>query len=620
MAFDGLTIANIVHECNRELTGGRIYKIAQPEADELLLTIKTNNGQKRLLISADASLPLFYLTDENKPSPMTAPNFCMLLRKHLQNGRILSVTQPGLERIIHIGVEHLDEMGDLCHKTLVIEIMGKHSNIIFVNEENQILDSIKHISAAVSSVREVLPGKPYFVAKTQDKLDLFACDEASFTAALRAKPHPAYKALYGSVTGISPVLAQELCYRAGIDGDLPTAGLNDTDFTKLYRELSALKEVIEKGRFAPNIAYDGKKPLEYAAIPLTIYHAPDGPVTPMVSPMDDRPDTMAHPTEMTEGGIAANTRTLSEQEGSIHVRFISSMSALLEDYYAEKNALTRIRQKSADLRRIVQTALERNVKKYDLQLSQMKDTEKRENYRIYGELLNTYGYNAEPGAKSLNALNYYTNEMITIPLDPTLTAKENAQKYFDKYGKLKRTFEALSTLTEEVKAEIDHLESIATSLEIALKEEDLAEIKEELTESGYIHRKGGQKKAKITSKPFHYVSSDGFHIYVGKNNFQNDQLTFQFANGGDWWFHAKKIPGSHVVVKTEGKDLPDRTFEEAARLAAYYSKGREQEKVEIDYIQKKHVKKPNGAKPGFVVYYTNYSMAVSSDISGIKQI
>jgi len=576
MAFDGLTIANLVYESNRELTGGRIYKIAQPESDELLLTIKTVEGQKRLLISADASLPLFYLTDENKPSPMTAPNFCMLLRKHLQNGRILGISQPGLERIIHIDVEHLDEMGDLCRKTLVVELMGKHSNIIFVNENDMILDSIKHVSAAVSSVREVLPGRPYFIARTQDKLDLFTCEEKNLRDALSAKPQPTYKALYGSVTGISPILAQELCHRAGIDADLPTAGLQAADYSHLYMELQALKEVITSGTFRPNVAYDGKKPLEYAAIPLSIYG-----------------DSLS---------------------------FQPDMSSLLEHYYAEKNTLTRIRQKSADLRRIVQTALERNVKKYDLQLQQMKDTEKRENYRIYGELLNTYGYSAQPGAKSLEALNYYTNETITIPLDPTLSAKENAQKYFDRYGKLKRTFEALSQLTTEVKAEIDHLESISTSLDIALKEEDLAEIKEELTESGYIHRKGGAKKVKITSKPFHYISSDGFHMYVGKNNFQNDQLTFQFAGGNDWWFHAKKIPGSHVVVKTEGKELPDRTFEEAARLAAYYSKGREQEKVEVDYVQKKHVKKPGGAKPGFVVYYTNFSMAVSSDISDLQQI
>lgn len=598
MAFDGLTIANLVYECNRELTGGRIYKIAQPESDELLLTVKTGDGQKRLLISADASLPLFYLTEENKPSPLTAPNFCMLLRKHLQNGRILGVSQPGLERIIHIDVEHLDEMGDLRRKTLVVEIMGKHSNIIFVNENDMILDSIKHVSAAVSSLREVLPGRPYFVAQTQDKLDLFSCDEATFRKTLSAKPQASYKALYGNVTGISPILAQELCYRAGVDADLPTAGLKDADYEGLYRELMSLKDVIDQGHFTPNVAYEGKKPLEYAAIPLTIYGAANS------------------------GGAASDegTRSATDRGAKCRVTYLESMSALLESYYAEKNTLTRIRQKSADLRRIVQTALERNIKKYDLQLQQMRDTEKRETYRIYGELLNTYGYGAAQGAKSLDALNYYTGETITIPLDPTLSAKENAQKYFDRYGKLKRTYEALSTLTTEVKAEIDHLESIATSLDIALKEEDLAEIKEELTESGYIHRKGNSKKVKITSKPFHYISSDGFHMYVGKNNFQNDQLTFQFANGGDWWFHAKKIPGSHVVVKTEGKELPDRTFEEAARLAAYYSKGREQEKVEIDYIQKKHVKKPGGAKPGFVVYYTNFSMAVSSDISDIRQL
>ena len=597
MAFDGLTIANLAYELDHELTGSRIYKIAQPEPDELLLTFKTADGQKRLLLSADASLPLIYLTGDNKQSPMTAPGFCMLLRKHLQNGRVTSISQPGLERILHIDVEHLDEMGDLCKKTLVIEIMGKHSNIIFVNGDGTILDSIKHVSAAVSSVREVLPGKPYFVAVTQEKLDLFTMTCEEFEAAFSSKPQPAFKALYGTVTGISPILAQELCYRAKIDGDLPTAALAPEDLKRLWDTMMGLKDTITSGAFAPCVAFDGKQPKEYAAIPLTIYGA-----------------------KATSAPAEPNSTADGEDAGGFRVVSYPSMSSLLEIYYAAKNAQARIHQRSADLRRIVSTVLERNVKKYDLQLSQIKDTEKRETYRIYGELLNTYGYGAEPGAKSLKALNYYTNEMVEIPLDPTLTAKENAQHYFDRYGKMKRTYEALTELTKEVKAEIDHLESIATSLEIAQKEEDLVQIKEELIASGYVHRKGPAKKEKITSKPFHYVSSDGFDIYVGKNNIQNDQLTFQIATGNDWWFHAKKIPGSHVIVKTEGKELPDRTFEEAARLAAYYSKGRDQDKVEIDYIQKKHVKKPGGAKPGFVVYYTNFSMAVPSDISGIQQV
>lgn len=580
MAFDGVTIASIVSELKNKLIGGRLYKIAQPEEDELLFTIKQPGGQFRLRLSASASLPLIYLTGSNKPSPLTAPNFCMLLRKHLQNGRITEISQPGLERIVHITVEHLDEMGDLRRKTLIVEIMGKHSNIIFCDEQGTIIDSIKHVSAAVSSLREVLPGKPYFVAQTQDKLDALSTDAETFQQTLSAKPQPLYKAIYGSFTGISPILAQELCHRANVDADLPTAGLKEADWNRLTECFLDVISRIRGECFAPCIAYTGGKPVEFAALPLTIY---------------------------SEGGDCLKT--------------YDSISELLEQYYAEKDIITRIRQKSSDLRRIVQTALERNVKKYDLQLRQIQDTEKRETYRIYGELLNTYGYSCAPGAKSLEAVNYYNGETVIIPLDPTLTPTENAKKYFDRYGKMKRTYEALSELTKEVKAEIDHLESISTSLDIALKEEDLVEIREELIESGYIRRKGSSKKQKIISRPFHYISSDGFHMYVGKNNYQNDELTFQTATGNDWWFHAKHMPGSHVIVKLgNAQELPDRTFEEAARLAAYYSKGREQEKVEIDYIQKKYVKKPGGAKPGFVVYYTNFSMVIDSNIEGIRRV
>lgn len=576
MAFDGVTIANVVSELKRELIGGRLVKIAQPEEDELLLTVKLPTGQRKLLISAGASLPLLYLTETNKPSPMTAPNFCMLLRKHLQNGRIVDISQPGLERIVRIQIEHLDEMGDLRRKTLVVEIMGKHSNIIFCDENNVIIDSIKRISAAVSSLREVLPGKPYFVARTQDKLDALTVEFDAFRRAVSSKPQPVFKALYGCFAGISPVLAQELCYEAAIDGDRPVAALDDNAYQALFKALSCMVNAVLEERFAPNIAYTAGRPVEFCALPLKMY------------------DTT----------VSCDT-----------------MSGLLETYYAEKETITRIRQKSSDLRHIVQTALERSVRKYDLQLRQMQDTEKRDTYRVYGELLNTYGYGTEPGAKSLEALNYYTNETVNIPLDPTLSTTENAAKYFEKYNKMKRTYEALSQLTVEVKSEIDHLESIANSLDIALREEDLTEIREELTESGYIRRKGGSAKKKSVSRPLHYISSDGFHMYVGKNNFQNDELTFKTATGNDWWFHAKKIPGSHVIVRLEGaEELPDRTFEEAARLAAYYSKGRAQEKVEIDYIQKKHVKKPAGAKPGFVVYYTNFSMSIDSDISGIRLV
>lgn len=584
MAFDGITIAAVTKELKDSLLGGRIYKIAQPEADELLLTIKTTDGgQKRLLLSANASLPLIYLTQTNKPSPMTAPGFCMLLRKHLQNGRIIDITQPGLERIVHLHIEHLNEMGDLCHKQLIIEVMGKHSNIIFTDDTDMIIDSIKHISGMISSVREVLPGRTYFIPTTQDKKNPLALSPDSFKQTMTAGNMPIYKALYSFYTGISPVIAQELCHLAGIDGDFSTAVFTQSDngslmLSRLYDVFSSMMEKVKLGDFEPVIAYENGTPAEYAAFPLSGY-------------------------------------------SKDALKPFSSISTLLEQYYAEKDAITRIRQKSADLRRIVQTALERNIKKYDLQLKQMADTEKKDKYRIYGELLNTYGYGLAPSTKSMEALNYYTNEMITIPLDPLLSASENAKKYFDKYSKLKRTYEALSTLTAQVKEEIDHLESIQAALDLALLEEDLAQIKDEMIVSGYIHRRSGNtKKIKFTSKPFHYLSSDGFHIYVGKNNYQNDELTFQLASGNDWWFHAKGIPGSHVVVKTEGNELPDSTFEDAARLAAFYSKGRGQDKVEIDYTEKRNVKKPAGGKPGFVIYHTNYSMMIDTDISHLKQI
>lgn len=577
MAFDGVTIAGIVSELKDKLTGNRIYKIAQPEKDELLLTIKGSCGQVRMLMSADASLPLLYLTEKNKTSPMTAPNFCMLLRKHLQNARIVSVTQPGLERIVRFELEHLNEMGDLCRKYLVIELMGKHSNIIFCDDEDRIIDSIKHISGMVSSVREVLPGRDYFIPRTQDKADLLACGADDVAAVLRAKSLPVYKAVYTGFTGISPCIAQELCHRAGIDADLPSSDLLGERLDRLVSALTGLADDVRHERFCFQVVYESGQPAEYAAIQLSSYR----------------------------------------QDQS---RNFESISALLEYYYAEKNVITRIRQRSVDLRKIVQTALERNVKKYDLQVKQLQDTAKRETYRVYGELLNAYGYGVETGAKSMEALNYYDNQMVTIPLDPMLSAGENAKKYFDKYQKLKRTCEALTTLTQETKEEIDHLSSVSTSLDIALKEEDLVQIKEELIESGYIRRKGGAKREKITSRPFHYVSSDGYHIYVGKNNYQNEELTFKVATGNDWWFHTKGIPGSHVVVKANGEELPDRVFEEAGRLAAHYSQARGQEKVEIDYTQKKNVKKPNGSKPGFVVYYTNYSLVIDSDITGIEQI
>ena len=577
MAFDGIVVANLVKEFSDKLTGGRINRIAQPEADDLNLTIKSGRETYRLFLSANPSLPLAYLVEEATGiAPMTAPNFCMLLRKHIGNAKILSVTQPGLERVISFNLEHLDEMGDLHTKSLVIEIMGKHSNILLVDENGVILDAIRHVSASMSSVREVLPGRPYFIPNTEGKSSPLDTSREEFFSALKGGKEVPF-VLSGAYTGLSRPSMIELVSRCGVSCDTPAEALGDEQKEALWQAFSAMAEDIRRGQFSPCIAFRDEEPVEFASILLTSYT--DCEVVPY-----------------------------------------GSVSELLREYYSLRSRTARMRQKSADLRRLLQTLTERTAKKYELQTRQLKDTEKREKNRLYGELLHIYGYDCPPKAKSFEAVDYNTGETVNIPLDPDLTAAENASRYYEKYNKQKRTYEALSGLIRETEAELSHLESILTSVDMAANDADLAEIRKELAESGYIRSSGpkARKDNRRKSLPYHYISSDGFDIYVGKNNYQNEELTFKLAQGNDIWMHAKKIPGSHVIIQTGGRTVPDRTYEEAGSLAVYYSKARTADKAEVDYIERKHVKKPAGAKPGYVIYHTNYSLVASPDIGGIK--
>ncbi len=578
MAFDGISVSALTKEINDKITDGRISKIAQPESDELLLTIKSPSGAYRLLISANPSLPLVYFTDENKQSPITAPSFCMLLRKHVLNGKIIKVYQPSLERIINIEIEHFDEMGDIKTKTLVIELMGKYSNIIFLDENNTVIDSIKRISSSVSSLREVLPGREYFIPDSLNKANPLAENREHFIEAIKAVKMPLSKALYSLYTGLSPFFATNLLLQCDIDENVDTQ--SDFDIDALYYCFKEKMDCILNGEFVYSLYYENAVPYEYSALPLT--------------------------------GFTKEQTVLYE-----------SMSKLLSDYYSEKELQSRIRQKSVDLRKIVSTIIERDSKKLDIYEKQLKDTLSMEKFKVYGELINTYGYSIPDGSKSLTCQNYYTGEDITIPLNSEIPVLDNAKRYFEKYGKLKRTKEAVNSLKEEVSAELEHLYSISNSLDIAKSDSDLSQIKEELVLSGYVKKKNDSKKKNTNmakSLPLHYVTKDGFHIYVGKNNLQNEYITFKLANGNDWWFHAKKIPGSHVIVKTEGKALPDTVYEDAARLAAFYSKAKGNSRIEVDYVQRKEVKHPNGSKPGFVVYYTNYSMLIDSDISHLELV
>jgi len=579
MAFDGVVISNIVRDMKERLVGGRIYKIYQPENDEINLVVKNHGTTYRLMLNASATLPLVYFLEENKQNPPTAPNFCMLLRKHIGNGRIVDVKQPHFERIIEVEIEHLDEMGDVCKKRLVVELMGKHSNIIFLEEDGRIIDSIKRIGAQISSVREVLPGREY-VLPPNEKMNPFDVEESYFKNVIMEQSMSIDKAIYTAVTGFSKLIANELCYEAGVDGNFSTDSLAESNKDALWKSFSLLVNRMQEGDYRPQIVYQDDVPVAFSAIPLAMYT-------------------------------------------DLNIEEFDTISNVLATYYSEKDTHSRMHQKSTDLRKVLSTAIERTAKKYDIQRKQIKDTEKREKYRIYGELLQTYGYEIKPGDKNITVINYYDNEEITIPLDENLTPVENANRYFDKYNKLKRTYEASLNLVQESKATLDHLLSLQNSMEIATSEADLAEIKEEMVLAGLVkakqEKKTGVKAEK--SKPLHYVSSDGFHMYVGKNNLQNERLTFKTAGPKDLWFHAKEMPGSHVIVKLEGaEDVPDATYEEAARLAAYYSSGKTSPKVEIDYTRRGNLKKPPQANPGYVIYHTNYSMVALPDIKGIVEV
>ena len=572
MAFDGIVISNLTYELNTNLVGGRISKISMPEDNELIFTIKNNAKTYRLLVSASASLPLVYLTDVNKPAPKVAPAFLMLLRKYIGTAKINDIFQMGLERILCFELEHLNELGDLSHKRMYIEIMGKHSNIIFTDENNKIIDSIKRISANMSSLREVLPGREYFLPEELKKKDLLNTKLEEFIEILKSKEYPLSKSIYMNFAGISPLIAEEIILRASLLSQAPSTSLGELEYTHLFHTIQNLLEDINAHNFTPNIIYKGEEAIEFSSINLYSY------------------------------------------EGKEYKReSFDSVSKMLYNFYSSREAFVLNRQKSSDLRRIVNTALERASKKYDLQEKQLQDADKKDIYRVYGDLLNTYGYSLKGGESSFTTENFYDdNKEITIPLDKNKSAKENAKKYYDKYAKLSRTTKALSEEILKTKNDIEHLQSIQTALEVSSDDESLSQIRQELVDFGYIKKHSSAKKQKIASHPYHYISSDGYDIYVGKNNYQNEELTFKVATGNDWWFHAKGIPGSHVILKSNNEEeLPDRAYEEAAALAAFYSKAKDADKVEVDYIQKKNIKKVAGAAPGFVIYHSNWSMVAT---------
>lgn len=563
MAFDGIFLHAVAEEIKSNLLDGHLYKIQQTEETELLLTFKVGAASRKLLISANPSLPLICLTDINKESPLLAPNFLMVLRKHLMNAKLKSVMQPKLERALVFTFDHIDEMGDPKEKKLHCELMGRYSNLILTDSDDTIIDSIKRVPPNLSSVRTVLPGHRYFLPEAQSKISIEGLTKEDFLKEMESKEDPvSYSA--GRFIGFSKNTIKEVLKKENPAESLWT-----------------MIENIRSKKFSPTAVFRNGFGIDFSAFPMVSYEGTD-----------------------------------------CEIRSYESPSLLLTEFFRERNRELQRKARTRDLEKNVTILTERAEKTLNLQEKQLEDTVDRDRFRLFGDLLKAYLYCLPNGEKSVTVVNYEDNNKdIVIPLDPSKSITENAARYFQKYNKLKRTAEALTLQIEETKKKLLHLQLIAHSLTMVENEDDLLFIRSELENYGFLKKKSVKKTRRMPKQtPYHFLTSDGFHIYVGKNNLQNEELTFKFATGNDWFFHVKKITGSHVIVKTEGKELSDIALKNAASLAAYFSDGRENDKTEVDYVQKKEVKKVNGGPPGLVIYHTNRSIMAVPDIRDIQRI
>ena len=582
MAFDGITVSAIKAEIEDKILGGRIDKVYQPEKDEIILGIRSMGQAYKLLLTSNASNPKFHFTQTNPSNPMTPPLFCMVMRKHLQSGKIIKIEQPDFDRILNIYVESLNELGDYSVKKLVLEIMGRHSNIILTDENNTILDCIKHIGHDTSSVREVLPGREYTLPPSQGKINTLELDNNDFNEVLENNPtFEIQSVIYKNYTGISPIAASEICYRANVNGSTPVEALTDIQKEIVFNKFAELVEDIKANRFYPeSITNEKGKTIDFSPIEMT-------------------------------------------QFNGLEIKKYTSISELIESFYANRDFAYRIGQKTQDLRKLITQNIERCIRKKDIQMQTLRSIKNRDELRLKGELLTANIYSIKKGMTTVELPNYYSEnqELVAIELDSNKTPSENAQKYYKAYNKAKRTFEALKDQIKSNDEELAYLESVLTSVNNCTDEQDVKEIRRELREEGYVKKVKNQKdKSKKHSVPLHFISQDGFDIYVGKNNIQNDELTLKFARPRDIWMHTKNIPGSHVIIVANGQTIPDTTLNEGAMLSAFYSKAKNSSKVPVDYTEKKNVKKPNGSKPGFVIYETNKTAYITTSEEEIKKI
>ena len=582
MALDGIVLSNIVSDFQSSLIGGRILKIYQTERDEIVMGARSQGANLKLLLTAHSNYPRIHFTTQDKGNPQSPPMFCMLLRKHIGGGRITQIVQPNFERIVEIHIESANELGDLTTKKLVIEIMGRHSNIMLLGDDDTVIDSIKHVGKMQSSVRQIYPGVTYTLPPAQDKQNPLLRNYESFVDVLETdKPMRIQKRLYSLYAGMSPLVASEICFQAGIEPTTSTDTLDSDQKQTIYNTLDRLYEAVENKSYDP-AAYEDEN-----------------------------------------GKILAFSSVSLDSFSFAEKKEFTSVSELLENFYFDQSQTSRVSQKTTDMRRVLQTHLERAVRKKDIQLSALEEVKQRDEYKIWGELLTANSHSVPESADTFTTVNYYDADMgeITIPLDPKKSAIENAQGYFKKYSKAKRTEVAAHKQLKSINNDLLYLDSLFSTLETLEDENDIAEFRSELVESAYLKAKRVKKSNKVKKpKPLHFVSVDGFDIYVGKNNVQNDQLTLRTARNHDLWFHTKDIPGSHVIIVTGRQDVPETTIMEAAMLAAYYSKAKTSSNVPVDYAERKNVRKPNGAKPGMVIYDNNKTVYVTPEKRMIEKI
>ena len=568
MPLDAVALGVIAHELNNTLTGAKIEKIHQPERDEILLVIKGQAGVKRLVMSASSANSRIHLVEEGKENPLTPPMFCMLLRKHLTGGRIEKVERLGFERAVDVKISCRNELGDITERHLICEAMGRNSNIIFLDENRKIIDSVKHIDLTVSSVRNILPGLLYMMPPDSGRINPQFASVEDFVSILKNSPEgrEADRAITDSVMGISPLLAGECVYRACGSRNIFTGELTEAQIQKTAEELYSLFETVRKNEIRPCVIYslDGRKAADFAPVEIRQY------------------------------------------ESAMKVKFVESMNDAACEFYFMRDLQARMNDRSSLITKVISNNLRRAEKKLNILQGELKEAENREQFKIYGDLITANLYRIKKGDEILVAQNFYDENAKEeeIKLDIKLSPSQNAARYYTKYKKAKNTEIYATEQIEKTVEEIKYLESVLYSVSNAQTPQQLSEIRSELVSYGYIKGDTSKKKKEkniACGKPYEFQYKD-YTIYVGRNNIQNDMLTLKMSRSRDLWLHTKNIAGSHTLVKYIGEEFPNDVIEVASSIAAFYSKGKNSPYVEVDYCPVSHVRKPNGAKPGMVIY------------------